>query len=61
MVSPAAQRATVGSALELADIFRAEGARYRASHRLCAQQRRAMHAIEVCRTPELGELAAVSL
>ena len=54
MVSLAAQRATLGSALELADIFRAEGARYRASHRLSMHQRRAMHAIEVCRTPELG-------
>ncbi len=46
--------ATEGSALELADIFRAEGARYRASHRLSMHQQRAMHAIEVCRTPELG-------
>ncbi len=54
MVSPAAQRATAGSALELADIFRAEGARYRASHRLSMHQQRVMHAIEVCRTPELG-------
>ena len=54
MACPAAQRATAERALEVADIFRAEGARYRASHRLSMHQRRVMHAIEACRTPELG-------
>jgi hypothetical protein len=43
--------------LELADIFRAHGERYRASHRLCAQQHRVMRAIEACRTPALGAQA----
>ena len=54
MACRAAQCATRGPALELAEIFRTEGARYRATHRLSAQQRRVMHAIEACRTPELG-------
>ena len=43
-----------GSALEVADIFRTEGLRYRTAHRLSASQQRAMHAIEACRTPALG-------
>jgi hypothetical protein len=42
--------------LEVADIFRAHGARYRAQHagRLPLEQLRAMSAIERCRTAELG-------
>jgi hypothetical protein len=43
--------------LEVADIFRAHGERFRATHRLCAQQHRVMRAIEVCRTPALGAQA----
>ena len=43
-----------GSALELADIFRAHGAAYRQTHTLSRAQRRAMHAIETCRTAALG-------
>ena len=35
--------------LEVADIFRDYGAAYRLRHPLSDQQRRAMHAIEVCR------------
>lgn len=54
MACAAAPRATQGPALELADILRAAGERYRAGHRLSMHQRRAMHAIEVCRTPALG-------
>jgi hypothetical protein len=42
--------------LEVADLFRAHGPAYRARHgaTLSAQQHRAMHAIESCRTPALG-------
>jgi hypothetical protein len=42
--------------VEVADIFRAYGAEYRQSHAdwLSIQQRRAMRAIELCRTAELG-------
>jgi hypothetical protein len=40
--------------LELAQIFREHGEAYRRSHRLCAEQRRAMQAIEDCRTAALG-------
>jgi hypothetical protein len=42
--------------VEVADIFRAFGAAYRQSHAawLSMAQRRAMRAIEVCRTAELG-------
>jgi hypothetical protein len=43
--------------LELADIFRAHGATYRATHRLCSQQHRVMRAIDACRTPALGAQA----
>jgi hypothetical protein len=38
----------------LGDIFRAHGEAYRKSHVLSEPQRRAMRAIEVCRTPVLG-------
>ncbi|MCP4897911.1 MAG: transposase, partial [bacterium] len=40
--------------LEVADIFRDYGEQYRQRHRLSDQQRRVMHAIEVCRTAALG-------
>jgi hypothetical protein len=45
---PGRPRLTVG------DIFRAYGEAYRQSHALSAQQRKAMRAIEACRTPVLG-------
>jgi Putative transposase/Transposase zinc-binding domain len=41
-------------ALEVADVFRRYGPSYRARHVLRRQQRRAMHAIEACRTAALG-------
>lgn len=41
-------------AVEVAEIFRAHGARYRQTHRLSRAQRRAMRAIETCRTAALG-------
>jgi len=40
--------------VELADIFRTHGAAYRQTHPLSRAQRRAMHAIETCRTAALG-------
>ena len=39
---------------ELADIVRAHGAAFRAAHRVCAVQHRALRAIERCRTAALG-------
>ncbi|TAK52359.1 MAG: IS91 family transposase [Betaproteobacteria bacterium] len=39
---------------ELADIVRAHGAAFRAAHRLCGVQHRALRAIERCRTAALG-------
>jgi len=39
---------------ELADIVRVHGAAFRAAHRLCAVQHRALRAIERCRTAALG-------
>jgi len=41
-------------ALELADLFRAHGSAYRRTHVLSRAQRRAMQAIETCRTAALG-------
>jgi Putative transposase/Transposase zinc-binding domain len=41
-------------AIEVADIFRRYGPRYRARHRLPRQHLRVMRAIEVCRTSALG-------
>jgi hypothetical protein len=41
-------------ALEVADIFRAEGDAYRRANRLALHQLKTMHAIEVCRTAALG-------
>ena len=40
--------------LEVADVFRAHGAAYRNAHRLQVRHRRAMRAIEICRTADLG-------
>ena len=40
--------------LEVADIVRAHGETYRRTHRLSRAQRRALRAIEVCRTAALG-------
>ena len=40
--------------LGLTHIFREHGGAYRRAHRLCAQQRRVMQAIEDCRTAALG-------
>jgi len=40
--------------LTVDDIFRAHGEAYRRSHALSEPQRKAMRAIEVCRTPVLG-------
>src|SRR5712691_1399183 len=49
-----APRARRRPAVEVADIFRAHGAAYRHTHALSRAQRRAMHAIETCRTAALG-------
>src|SRR6185503_9863148 len=49
-----ARRSARGSAVELADIFRPYGAAYRQTHPLSRAQRRAMQAIETCRTAALG-------
>jgi hypothetical protein len=43
-----------GSRPELADVLRRHGAAFRAAHRLCAVQHRALAAIERCRTAALG-------
>ncbi len=43
-----------GGKPELADIVRAHGAAFRAAHRLCSVQHRALRAIERCRTAALG-------
>jgi len=40
--------------VELADVFRLYGERYRRTHPLPASHRKVMRAIEVCRTQELG-------
>src|SRR2546427_3710275 len=50
----AAPRARPRPAVEVADIFRAHGAAYRHAHALAHAQRRAMQAIETCRTAALG-------
>jgi len=49
-----APRARQRPAVEVADIFRAHGAAYRDTHPLSRAQRRAMQAIETCRTAALG-------
>jgi Putative transposase/Transposase zinc-binding domain len=43
-----------GAQVELADIVCRHGAAFRAAHRLCAVQHRALRAIERCRTAALG-------
>jgi hypothetical protein len=50
----AAPRARPRPAVEVADIFRAHGAAYRHTHALARAPRRAMQAIETCRTAALG-------
>ncbi|MBI2370555.1 MAG: IS91 family transposase, partial [Deltaproteobacteria bacterium] len=50
LMAPARERRR----LELADIFRAHGVPYRRTHALARTQRRAMRAIETCRTAALG-------
>src|SRR3989454_7338733 len=50
----AAPRVRPRPAVEVADIFRAHGAAYRHAHGLARAQRRAMQAIETCRTAALG-------
>jgi hypothetical protein len=52
--TPAPAQATVRRTVDLADIFRAHGVEYRRTHRLALVQRRAMSAIENCRTAALG-------
>ena len=52
--TPAPAQATVRRKVDLADIFRAHGAEYRQTHTLAFAQRRAMRAIEACRTAALG-------
>lgn len=49
-----APRARARPAVEVADIFRACGPAYRHTHALSRAQRRAMQAIETCRTAALG-------
>ncbi len=51
---PARQPGARSGKVELADIVRAHGAAFRAAHRLCAVQHRALRAIEHCRTAALG-------
>jgi len=51
---PARQAGARGSKPELAGIVRAHGAAFRAAHRLCSVQHRALRAIERCRTAALG-------
>jgi hypothetical protein len=43
-----------GVLFEVADVFRKYGPAYRAAHRLSLPQRKAMGAIEKCRTSALG-------
>jgi len=52
-VAAPARRAP-GAKVELADIVRSHGAAFRAAHRLCGVQYRALRAIERCRTAALG-------
>lgn len=52
MAAPA--RRAPGAKVELADIVRRHGAAFRAAHRLCSVQHRALRAIERCRTAALG-------
>jgi hypothetical protein len=52
-VAAPARRAP-GAKVELADIVHRHGAAFRAAHRLCGVQHRALRAIERCRTAALG-------
>jgi hypothetical protein len=54
MCGHADPEASPGTAPEVADIFRAYGEAYRATHRLSGQQLRVMQAIEAFRTSALG-------
>ncbi len=58
MACPAHSAAQLRPALEVADIVRACGEAYRATHRLSAQQERGLQAIAQCRTAALGGHAA---
>ena len=49
-----AARVGRGTGVELADIVRTHGAAYRQTHALSRAQRRALRAIETCRTAALG-------
>ena len=51
---PARQTGARSGKPELADIVRSHGAAFRAAHRLCGVQLRALRAIERCRTAALG-------
>ncbi|MGB3934967.1 MAG: IS91 family transposase [Burkholderiales bacterium] len=51
---PARQTGARSGRVELADIVRVHGAAFRAAHRLCAVQHRALRAIGRCRTAALG-------
>ena len=51
---PASAEATVRGKIDLADIVRAHGSEYRRTHILALAPRRAMRAIEACRTAALG-------
>ena len=51
---PSDPEASPGATPEVADIFRAYGEAYRATHCLSGQQLRVMQAIETCRTSALG-------
>ena len=54
MACPAHPAPVAAPALEVADIVRAEGEAYRATHRLSVQQDRVLRAIANCRTAALG-------
>lgn len=54
MARASASRNSSGAKVELADIVRAHGAAFRATHGLCSVQHRALRAIECCRTAALG-------
>lgn len=52
--SPPGTAGTGRPRLTVGDVFRAHGEAYRKSHALSEPQRKAMRAIEICRTPVLG-------
>jgi Putative transposase/Transposase zinc-binding domain len=59
LAAPAGADADRTQRVELADIVRAHGAAYQATHLLCRAQRRALRAIAACRTAALGGHRAV--